>query len=107
MTRANNVGAGIFRIMLKTTALMLMFVIGIIQAVGTIITAISTVILKSISVLMIFVTLLLLCFGLFTWMKTLEVLLIAGSMFWLPEGFALVVFGLSYVQAKLMDLMNS
>ena len=107
MTRANNVWAGIFRIMLKTTALMLMFVIGIIQAVGTILTAMSTVILKSISVLMIFVTLLLLCFGLFTWIKTLAVLLIAGSMFWLPEGLALGVFGLSYVQAKLMDLMNS
>ena len=49
---------------------------------------------------------LLLIFGLFSWTKTLIVLLIAGSMFWVPEGMAAVVLGLSYVQGMLMDLKD-
>ena len=84
-----------------------MIVIGIIQAVGTILTAMSAVILKGISAVMIFVTVLLLIFGLFYWTKTLIVLLIAGSMFWVPEVLAATVLGLSVVQARLMNLMDT
>ena len=65
------------------------------------------VILKGISAVMIFVTVLLLIFGLFYWTKTLIVLLIAGSMFWVPDFLAAAIFGLSAVQAKLMDLMDA
>ena len=84
-----------------------MLVIGAVQAVGTILTALSVVILKGISAMMIFVTLLLLIFGLFSWTRTLVVLAIAGSMFWVPEGLAATVLGLSVVQARLMNLMDT
>jgi len=85
----------------------LMIMIGIIQAAGIILTAISAVVFKTISVLMIFVTLLLRIFGLFTWMQTAVVFLIGMSMFWLSEGIALVMYALAFVQAKLLDLMNT
>ena len=84
----------------------LMILIGIIQAVGTVLMAISAVVFKTISSLMIFVTLLLLIFGLFTWMQTGVVVLIAVSMFWLPEGIGLVVYGLCFAQAKLRDILD-
>ena len=84
----------------------LMILIGIIQAVGTVLMAISAVVFKTISSLMIFVTLLLLIFGLFTWMQTAMVVLIGVSMFWLPEGIALVVYGLCFAQAKLRDILD-
>ena len=56
---------------------------------------------------MIVVTLMLLIFGLFTWTKTLVVLLIAGSMFWVPEGMVAMVLGLSYVHRRLVDLIEA
>ena len=59
------------------------------------------------SAVMIFVTVLLLIFGLFSWTKTLIVLLIAGIMFWVPDLLAAAIFGLSAMQAKLMDLMDA
>ena len=107
MMRTSSVGRWITRVFIRLVGVTLMLVIGVIQAVGTIITAISAVILKGISALMIFTTILLLFFGLFTWTRTLVVLAIAGSMFWIPELLAAVVFGLSAVQAKLMDLMDT
>lgn len=106
MMRAGNVGRWITRAFIRLIGFILMLVIGVVQAVGTILTAMSAVILKGISAMMIFVTILLLIFGLFSWTKTLIVLLIAGSMFWVPEGMAAVVLGLSYVQGMLMDLMD-
>ena len=107
MMRAGNVGKWITRAFIRLIGITLMFVIGVIQAVGTILTAMSAVILKGISAVMIFVTVLLLIFGLFSWTKTLIVLLIAGSMFWVPYLLAAAIFGLSAVQAKLMDLMDA
>ena len=107
MMRAGNVGRWITRAFIRLIGITLMFVIGVIQAVGTILTAMSAVILKGISAVMIFVTVLLLIFGLFSWTKTLIVLLIAGSMFWVPDLLAAAIFGLSAVQAKLMDLMDA
>ena len=106
MMRAGNVGRWIIRAFIRLIGFTLMLMIGVVQAVGTILTAMSAVILKGISAVMIFVTVLLLIFGLFSWTKTLIVLLIAGSMFWVPEGMAAVVLGLSYVQGMLMDLMD-
>ena len=101
-----NVGAKGIRILTWIVCIPLMVLIGIIQAVGTVLTAISAVVFKTISSLMIFVTLLLLVFGLFTWTQTLVVVLIGVSMFWLPEGIALVVLGLTFVQAKLRDVLD-
>ena len=106
MLRMESVGMCIGRIVLRIAGLALMILIGAVQAVGTILTAMSTEILKSISALLIFVTLLFLIFGLFTWTRTLVVLAIAGCMFWIPELLALVVLGLSAVQAKLIELLN-
>jgi len=95
-----------FRMLRWIVCIPLMALIGIVQAVGTVLTAISAVVLKTISLLMIFVTLLLLAFGLFAWTQTLVVVLIGVSMFWLPEGIALVVLGLTLVQAKLRDIFD-
>jgi len=104
---ANKAGKRIGRIFIRLIGIVLMLMIGIIQAVGIVLTAMSAVILKGISVLMIFVTVLLLIFGLFTWTRSLVVLLIAGSMFWIPEGMAFMTLGLSYVQAWLVNLMDA
>ena len=107
MMRTSSVGRWITRVFIRLVGITLMLVIGVIQAVGTILTAMSAVILKGISAVMIFVTVLLLIFGLFSWTKTLIVLLIAGIMFWVPDLLAAAIFGLSAVQAKLMDLMDA
>ena len=107
MMRTSSVGRWITRVFIRLVGITLMLVIGVIQAVGTILTAMSAVILKGISAVMIFVTVLLLIFGLFSWTKTLIVLLIAGIMFWVPDLLAAAIFELSAVQAKLMDLMDA
>lgn len=107
MMRAGNVGRWITKAFIRLIGFALMLMIGVIQAVGTILTAMSAVILKGISAVMIFVTVLLLIFGLFSWTKTLIVLLIAGIMFWVPDLLAAAIFGLSAMQAKLMDLMDA
>jgi hypothetical protein len=107
MMRTSSVGRWITRVFIRLVGITLMLVIGVIQAVGTILTAMSAVILKGISAVMIFVTVLLLIFGLFSWTKTLIVLLIAGIMFWVPDLLAAAIFGLSAMQAKLMDLMDA
>ena len=107
MMRAGNVGRWITRAFIRLIGFTLMLMIGVVQAVGTILTATSAVILKGISAVMIFVTILLLIFGLFSWTKTLIVLLIAGIMFWVPDLLAAAIFGLSAMQAKLMDLMDA
>ena len=107
MMRTSSVGRWITRVFIRLVGITLMLVIGVIQAVGTILTAMSAVILKAISAVMIFVTVLLLIFGLFSWTKTLIVLLIAGIMFWVPDLLAAAIFGLSAMQAKLMDLMDA
>ena len=101
-----NVGVIGIRTLKWIVCIPLMVLIGIIQAVGIVLTAISAVVFKTISALMIFVTLLLLVFGLFTWIQTLVVVLISVSMFWLPEGIALVVLGLTFIQAKLRDVLD-
>ena len=107
MMRTCSVGRWITRVFIRLVGITLMLVIGVIQAVGTILTAMSAVILKGISAVMIFVTVLLLIFGLFSWTKTLIVLLIAGIMFWVPDLLAAAILGLSAMQAKLMDLMDA
>ena len=93
MMRTCSVGRWITRVFIRLVGITLMLVIGVIQAVGTILTAMSAVILKGISAVMIFVTVLLLIFGLFSWTKTLIVLLIAGIMFWVPDLLAAAIFG--------------
>ena len=102
-----NIGTRGIRMLTWFVCVPLMVLIGIVQAVGTVLTAISAVVFKTISALIIFVTLLLLTFGLFTWMQTLTVVLIGVSMFWIPEGIAVVVLGLTFMQAKLRDLIES
>ena len=94
------------RVLTWIVCIPLMILIGSLQAVGTVLTAISAIVFKTISSLMIFVTLLLLAFGLFTWAQTLLVVLISVSIFWLPEGIALVVLGLTFIQSKLRDLLD-
>ena len=103
---ANRITTGSIHILTRVICIPLMILIGIIQAVGTVLTAMSAVILKTISVVMLFITLLLLLFGLLPWMKVLVIILIAVSMFWIPEGLGLVVLGLTAAQVKLRDMMD-
>ena len=56
MMRAGNVGRWITRAFIRLIGLTLMLMIGVVQAVGTILTAMGAVILKGISAVMIFVT---------------------------------------------------
>lgn len=44
--------------------------------------------------------------GFSDWFYATVVVLIGVSMFWLPEGIALVVYGLCFVQAKLRDILD-
>ena len=103
---ANRITTGSIHVLTRVICIPLMILIGIIQAVGTVLTAMSAVILKTISVVMLFITLLLLLFGMLPWMKVLVIILIAVSMFWIPEGLGLVVLGLTAVQVKLRDIMD-
>ena len=103
---ANRITTGSIHVLSRVICIPLMILIGIIQAVGTVLTAMSAVILKTISVVMLFITLLLLLFGLLPWMKVLVIILIAVSMFWVPEGLGLVVLGLTAVQVKLREIMD-
>ena len=103
---ANRITTGSIHVLSRVICIPLMILIGIIQAVGTVLTAMSAVILKTISVIMLFITLLLLLFGLLPWMKVLVIILIAVSMFWIPDGLGLVVLGLTAVQVKLRDIMD-
>ena len=103
---ANRITTGSVHVLTRVICIPLMILIGIIQAVGTVLTAMSAVILKTISVIMLFITLLLLLFGLLPWMKVLVIILIAVSMFWIPEGLGLVVLGLTAVQVKFRDIMD-
>ena len=91
----------------RFAGILLMVLIGIIQTVGIMITAISAVVLKTISTVILFVTVLLLAFGLFTWGRTIVVAVICTSMFWLPEGIGLIIMGLSVVQVKVMDMVDT
>ena len=93
--------------MVRFAGILLMVLIGIVQTVGIMITAISTVVLKTISTVILFVTVLLLAFGLFTWGRTIVVTVICASMFWLPEGLGLIIMGLSVVQVKVMDMVDT
>ena len=93
--------------MVRFAGILLMVLIGIVQTVGIMITAISTVVLKTISTVILFVTVLLLAFGLFTWGRTIIVAVICASMFWLPEGIGLILMGLSVVQVKVMDMVDT
>ena len=93
--------------MVRFAGILLMVLIGIVQTVGIMITAISTVVLKTISTVILFVTVLLLAFGLFTWGRTIIVAVICASMFWLPEGIGLIIMGLSVVQVKVMDMVDT
>ena len=103
---ANRITTGSIHVLTRVICIPLMILIGIIQAVGTVLTAMSAVILKTISIVMLFVILLLLLFGLLPWMKVLVIILIAVSMFWIPEGMGLIVLGLTAVQVKLRDMMD-
>ena len=93
--------------MVRLAGIILMIMIGIVQTVGIMITAISTVVLKTISTIMLFVTILLLIFGLFTWGRTIVVVVICACMFWFPEGIGVVIMGLSMLQAKVMDMVDT
>ena len=98
---------GLKNVTVRFAGILLMVLIGIVQTVGIMITAISAVVLKTISTVILFVTVLLLAFGLFTWGRTIVVTAICASMFWLPEGMSLIVLALGVLQGKVMDMVDT
>ena len=88
-------------LLFQAGARILLILIGIIQAVGTIFVGISVVVLKPVAILMIAAAGLLLLIAQFPWKDALPVFLISTILFWIPEMGALVLVGLTAVQGKL------
>ena len=78
-------------------------VIGVLQAVGTLLVGIGSIVLKAAAVLMFGAAGLLFFISDFSGMNTLTVILISAVMFWLPELFALVLVGLAFLQGRIAD----
>ena len=78
-------------------------VIGVLQAVGTLLVGIGAIVLKVAAVLMFGAAGLLFFISDFSGMNTLTVILISTCMFWLPELFALVLVWLAFLQRRIAD----
>ena len=78
-------------------------VIGVIQAVGTLLVGIGGIVLKAAAVLMFAAAGILFFFADLSGMNTLAVVLISTGMFWLPDLFALALVGLAFLQGRIAD----
>ena len=77
--------------------------IGVLQAVGTLLVGIGGVVLKAAAVLMFGAAGLLFFISDFSGLNALVVILLSTVMFWLPELFALMLVGLAFLQGKIAD----
>ena len=87
----------------RVLGIIMIAMIGVLQAVGTLLVGIGGVVLKAAAVLMFGAAGLLFVISDFSGMNTLTVILISTFMFWLPELFALVLVGLAFLQGKIAD----
>ena len=88
-------------ILLRIAGRILIVLIGVIQAVGTIFVGISAVVLKPVAVLMIAAAALLAILAQFPWKDALPVFAVAAVTFWLPEIAALLLVALTVIQGKI------
>ena len=85
----------------RVLGIIMIALIGVLQAVGTLLVGIGGVVLKAAAVLMFGAAGLLFFISDFSGMNTLTVILISTFMFCLPELFALVLVGLASLQGKI------
>ena len=87
--------------LLRIAGRILIALIGVIQAVGTIFVGIGAVVLKPVAILMIAAACLLAILAQFPWKDVLPVFAISTVLFWLPEITALLLVALTEVQRKI------
>ena len=85
-------------ILLGLAGRILIAIIVVIQAVGTIFVGISAVVLKPVAILMIAAASLLAILAQFPWGEAIPVFIISAVLFWLPEMAALLLVALTAVQ---------
>ena len=90
-------------ILFRIAGRILMALIGVIQAIGTICVGIGAVVLKPVAILMIAAACLLTILAQFPWKDALPVFVISTVLFWLPELFALTLVGLTVLQGRIAD----
>lgn len=90
-------------ILFRIAGRILMALIGVIQAIGTIFVGIGAVVLKPVAILMIAAACLLTILAQFPWKDALPVFVISTVLFWLPELFALALVGLTFLQGRIAD----
>lgn len=90
-------------ILCRIAGRILIALIGVIQAVGTIFVGIGAVMLKPVAILMIAAACLLTILAQFPWKDALPVFVISTVLFWLPELFALTLVGLTVLQGRIAD----
>lgn len=88
-------------ILFRIAGRILIALIGVIQAIGTIFVGIGAVVLKPVAVLMIAAACLLAILAQFPWKDVLPVFAISTVLFWLPETLALLLVALTVVQGKI------
>ena len=88
-------------ILLRIAGKILIALIGVIQAIGTIFVGIGAVVLKPVAILMIAASCLLAILAQFPWKDALPVFVISTVLFWLPELTALFLVALTAVQGKI------
>ena len=87
----------------RVLGIIMIALIGVLQAVGTLLVGIGGVVLKVVAVLMFGAAGLLFFISDFSGLNALVVILLSTVMFWLPELFALVLVGLAFLQGKIAD----
>ena len=87
--------------MLRIAGRILIALIGVIQAVGTIFVGISAVVLKPVAILMIAAAAFLAILAQFPWKDAMPVFAVSAVLFWLPEIAALLLVALTAVQGKI------
>ena len=91
------------RIARRVIGIIMIAVIGVIQAIGTILVGVGGVVLKAASVLMFAAAGILFLFTDFSGINAMIVGLTSAGMFWLPEVLALVLVGLTFLQGRIVD----
>ena len=92
-----------YRTARRVLGIIMIAVIGVIQAVGTILVGVGGIVLKAVSVLMFAAAGILFFCTDFSGLNAVVVALTSAVMFWLPELFVLVLVGLAFLQGRIAD----
>ena len=88
-------------ILFRIVGRILIALIGVIQAIGTIFVGIGAVVLKPVAILMIAAAFLLAILAQFPWGEAIPVFAVSAVLFWLPEMAALLLVALTALQGKI------